>query len=369
MAQESYYDILGVSKESSAEEVKKAYRKLAQEHHPDKHGGDDARFKKINEAYQTLSDPQKRQAYDQFGAQYDQAGGFGGAGGPGGFGGFDFSGFQGGAGDLNDIFEMFFSGGRGGGGGRRDPGKGNDVQVLVELDFKEAVFGTEKTMTLNLPTKCEHCEGSGAEPGSSLKTCETCHGSGQVEEVRQTILGAMRQASVCKTCDGTGKVPEKACSVCKGDGRVRKAREVKVEIPAGIDNGQQIRVAGEGEAGLRAAAAGDLYVQVRVKADRHLHREGSDIFTEAAVDISTAALGGEVEVESLEGKKKLKVAAGTQSGTVIKLSGQGVPHLRGGRRGDQLVTLHVQTPTKLSGKQKKLLEEFAKEGGRKGLFS
>jgi molecular chaperone DnaJ len=179
----------------------------------------------------------------------------------------------------------------------------------------------------------------------------------------------MRQARTCQTCKGSGKVPEKACSVCKGDGRVRKAREVTVSVPAGIDNGQQIRVSGEGEAGLRGSDAGDLYVQVRVKPDRRLQREGTDIFAEAEVDITTAALGGEVEVPSLDGAKTLKVPAGTQSGTVIKLSGQGLPHLRSNKRGDELVTLHVQTPTKLSGKQKKLLEEFAKEGGKRGLFS
>jgi molecular chaperone DnaJ len=364
-----YYEVLGVSKSATADEIKRAYRKQAMEHHPDKHGGDDAKFKELGEAYDTLKDPQKRAGYDQFGHAGAQGNPFGGGGGgqagQGYGGGFDFNG----AGfDFSDILNQFMGGT--GGGASRGPARGRDLEVSVTVEFTEAIFGTEKSVSLTLDDSCEHCHGNGAEPGTKLTTCKTCHGRGQVTRVQQTILGAMQQTSVCPTCSGRGEIPEKACTVCHGSGVMRRMRTIKVKIPAGVDDGATMRLTGSGAAPKGGGTKGDLYVQIRVRSDRRFTRDGRDIHSSVAIPMVAAALGTEVEVETVDGPVTLKIPAGTQSGKVFKLSGRGVPVLGRSSRGDHLVTITAEIPTKLSGKQRELLEQFAAESGghKKGFF-
>jgi molecular chaperone DnaJ len=363
MSKRDYYEVLGVSKDASADEIKKAFRRAAVQHHPDKEGGDETKFKEINEAYEVLKDSEKRQRYDQFGHA-----GVGGAAGGGGGNPFEgFSGFQGqninfDFGDMGDLFGSFFGGGQ----GRNQPRRGRDIETSIDLTFEEAVFGVEKTLKLSIDAPCEHCKGNGAEPGHDLKTCDTCKGSGQVVTVMRTILGNVQQATTCPTCKGSGKVPEKACSVCGGKGVKRKEQSIDLKIPAGIDDGATIRLREYGEA-TQGGSRGDLYVHVRVKAHKKFTREGDLILSHEKVDMVTATLGGEINVETVDGVVTMKVPAGTQSGTDFKLSGHGVKHPRGESRGAHIVTLNVETPTKLSKKQKELLEEF-KKANKKGLF-
>jgi len=356
-----YYDVLGVGKSASADEIKRAYRKKAVEFHPDKQGGDEAKFKEASEAYETLSDPQKRQGYDQFGHAGAQGNPFGGGGGAGGgaqgFGGFDFNaaGF-----DMGDIFGQFMGGF---GGGRPQKPRGQDLELRLTIDFKEAVFGTDKTIKLDLDDLCQTCSGSGAKPGTGLKTCQTCGGQGQVTRVQNTILGQIQQASLCPDCRGRGEVPETPCADCHGTGVQHRSRDVEIKIPAGVDNGATIRLSGQGAATPGATTKGDLYLHIRVKADTKFHREGSNILSQTKISMVEAALGTEVPVETVDGQVKLKIPAGTPSGKVIKLSDRGVPGLRGHRRGDHLVTVEVEIPTKLNARQKELLQEFEAEGG------
>ncbi|MBI5037191.1 MAG: molecular chaperone DnaJ [Candidatus Kerfeldbacteria bacterium] len=358
------YEILGVAKGATQDEIKKAYRKLAHQHHPDKQGGDEAKFKEINGAYQVLSDPERRQRYDQFGSQYEQAAGARGQG----FSWEDFARAAGGAqggqrveydfGDFGDIFgDIFGFGRRGGRGSRRSAGQ--DIQTTLTLTFREAVFGTEEVVELYKQVVCDHCQGNGAEPGAKIETCSTCGGRGQVEQVQQTILGAFRTAAVCSSCQGEGKKASKQCKQCGGDGRVRASEKIKVKIPAGIQEGESIRVSGKGEAGGRGAHPGDLYITMRVEPDPVFERKDDDILSTLEISFSQAALGDKVPVETLDGEVILKIPAGTQSGKVFRLGDKGVPHLRSRGRGDQLVTVQVVTPTKLSRKQKQLLEELA----------
>ncbi len=357
-----YYEILGVNKSASADEIKRAYRKLAMQHHPDKHGGDDTKFKEIGEAYEVLKDQQKRTAYDQFGHAGAQGNPFGGAGGPGagGFGGFNGAeGF-----DFSDILNQFMGGQQ----QSRGPARGRDLEVAIAIDFMEAVTGVEKEISLSLDDICEHCGGNGAEPGTKLKTCPTCNGQGQVRRVQQTILGAIQQVSTCHTCDGRGQVPEKACTVCHGSGVMRRHKAITVKIPAGIDDGATMRLSGKGGAPKGGGPKGDLYVQIRVRADKRFERHGANIHSQATVAMAEAALGTEVPVETVDGSVTLKIPAGTQSGKVFKLSNHGMPDIHGRGRGDHLVIVTVETPTKLSGRQRELLEEFAAEGGKKGFF-
>lgn len=373
MAKRDYYQVLGLSKSAGADEIKRAYRKLALQYHPDRQGGDDSKFKEINEAYEVLKDEQKRSAYDQFGhaAGAANAGGpFGGGGGNPfeGFGaqGFDFSGFGGNAGGFGDIFDMFFQG-AGANTGQSAQVKGNDLEASITLEFKEAIFGAERKIDFTTDARCDRCEGKGAEPGTKVKVCDTCKGDGSVTRVQQTILGAIRQTTVCPTCHGEGEVPETKCAKCRGRGVVKETKEVTVKIPAGIDNGATIRIAGQGAAH-RKGPNGDLYVHVRVKADSKLRRRGQDIESTVAVPMVDAALGGEVPVQTVDGEVNLKVPAGTQSGKIFKLSEKGVPGIGGRKRGDHLVTVAVEIPTKLSAKQKELLEQFSEEGGKKRRF-
>lgn len=360
-----YYEILGVGKTASDDEIKKAYRKKAMKYHPDKGGSkeDEERFKEANESYQILSDAQKRKQYDQFGhnGPYGAGNGPSGNGGNGQYGGFNTGGFNVNMDDLGgfgDIFDTFF----GGGGGRSSRSRrGADIQAEMRITFEEAVFGVEKDFSLLKMNGCDKCKGNGAEPGSGEKKCPTCQGRGQVQTEQHTIFGTFAQAAVCPECHGKGKVPEKKCTKCHGEGRLKEQVTIKVRIPAGIDHGQTIKVSGKGEAGEYGTPAGDLYLIVRVAADNRFLRDGYNIHSETEISFPEAALGTTVEVGTIDGKVKLKVPAGTQSGKVFKLSDRGVPHLNGKNRGDHLVSVIVKTPTKLSHKQKQLLEEFSKE--------
>ena len=357
-AKRDYYEVLGISKSASADEIKKAFRRLAVKFHPDKQGGDEAKFKEINEAYEVLSNTEKRQRYDQFGHA-----GVGGNGGPGGFNGFQGFGQQGqnvnfdfGDLGLGDIFGSFF----GGGGRQQRSRRGQDVALDITLSFEEAVFGVTREVALQLDDICPRCKGNGAEPGAGLKTCPTCAGNGQVNRVMNSIFGQIQQTVTCDTCEGRGKVPEKVCSVCHGRGTQRGRQVVKLKIPAGIDDGATIRLSGRGEAppAGEGGTKGDLYVNVRVKPHKKFTREGDLILSTETVGMVTAALGGQLEVETVDGPLTMKIPAGTQSGTDFKLAGHGVPSLRTGNRSAHIVTVHVETPTKLSKRQKELLEEF-----------
>lgn len=357
-----YYEVLGVKKDASADEIKKAFRRKAVELHPDKQGGDEEKFKEVNEAYEVLKDTSKRQRYDQFG--HAGVGGAAGGGNPfgGGFNGqnvnFDF-------GDLGDIFGSFFGGGPS--QRSRQPNRGNDVETRIELSFEEAVFGTDVNLKLNLEDICSHCKGTTAEPGYELKTCDTCKGSGQVTTATRTIFGNIQQTAVCPTCMGTGKVPEKQCTVCHGKGTEKRTVNVKLKVPAGIDDGATIRLREHGEA-IANGPKGDLYVHVRVKAHKHFTREGDLILSEEHVGMVQAALGTEIDVDTVDGKVRMKVPAGTQSGTDFKLSGHGVPHVNSQVRGPHIVTIIVDTPTKLTKQQKEVLEAFGADGKKRGIF-
>jgi molecular chaperone DnaJ len=364
-----YYEVLGVSKSASADEIKKAFRRKAVELHPDKQGGDEAKFKEVNEAYEVLKDPSKRQRYDQFGhagvggsAASDGGNPFAGFGGQGQNVNFDFGDLG-----LGDIFGSFFGGGS---GGRREQrqARGNDVETSVEISFEQAVFGTEVDLRLNLDDTCSHCKGTTVEPGHQLKTCPECGGSGQVTRVMRTIFGNIQQASLCPTCQGRGKVPEKVCTVCRGKGTERRTQNVELKIPAGIDDGATIRLREHGEA-VANGPKGDLYVHVRVKAHKRFTREGDLILSEEHVSMIEAALGTEIDVETVDGLVRMKVPAGTQSGTDFKLSGHGVPHIKSEVRGAHIVTIIVDIPTKLTKQQKELLEQFdASASKKRGLF-
>lgn len=355
MSKRDYYEVLGVSKSASADELKKAFRQAAVKHHPDKEGGDEAKFKEVNEAYDVLKDAQKRQRYDQFGhagVGGSSGGGYSGGGNPyEGFGGqsFDF-------GDgLGDIFSQFF-----GGGGQRQQAaqRGRDVEVALQLTFEEAVFGIETDIELDIDDVCEHCKGTTAEPGHDMKTCDTCKGAGQQTRVMNTMFGAIQQSVVCPTCNGRGRVPEKICTICHGKGTQRKKQSIKLKVPAGIDDGATIRLTGRGEA-ITDGKKGDLYVHIRVKAHKHFTREGNIVLSEEHVDMVDAALGVEIDVETVDGTVRMKVPAGAQSGTDFKLSGHGVPHMNSDRRGPHIVNIIVDTPTKLSKKQREILEQFS----------
>lgn len=362
MSKRDYYEVLGISKDASADEIKKAFRRKAIELHPDKQGGDEAKFKEANEAYEVLKDQSKRQRYDQFG--HAGVGGNSSASGDpfGGFNGqsmnFDFGDMG-----LGDIFNSFFGGGQRG----SRQARGNDMETRVEISFEDAVFGTEVDLALNIDDICEHCKGTTAEPGHSLKTCDTCKGSGQVVQVMRTMFGNVQQASECPTCHGSGKIPEKVCTVCKGKGTQRKNQKIQLKIPAGIDDGATIRLREHGEA-IANGPKGDLYVNIRVKAHKQFTREGDLILSEEHIDMADAALGVEIEVATVDGSITMKIPAGTQSGTDFKLSSHGVPHLRGETRGPHIVTVIVDTPTKLTKQQKELLEQFKGAPKKRGLF-
>lgn len=356
MAKRDYYEVLGVSKDASKDEIKKAYRKLSKKYHPDinKEEGADEKFKEITEAYEVLSDENKRANYDQFGHNGPQ-GGFGGQG----FGGQDFSGF---GGSFEDIFSTFF----GGGGAQRDPNaprKGDDLQYTMTISFEEAVFGAEKEISIRKEVKCETCDGSGAKPGSKKKTCHYCNGAGHVSVEQNTILGRVRTEKVCPVCNGTGEEIEEPCSTCHGKGTQTKNVKIKVKVPKGVDTDQQIRLAGEGAPGHNGGPQGDLYVVFRVKPSDKFIREGDDIFYNLKISFPQAALGDEVKVPTLDGEVILTVPEGTQDGKQFRMKEKGVKNVHGYGYGDLFVNINVVTPTKLSEKQKSLMREFAELSG------
>lgn len=355
------YGILGVERGASKEEIKKAYRRLSKELHPDRNKGDanaEHRFKEVNEAYEVLSDEKKRALYDQFG----QTGGNGAGPREGPFGGFNFSGFNPeDLGGFGDIFESFF-GGAGGARGKRER-RGRDVEVQVELPFSDTVKGAERSLVLERLRPCEACRGSGAEKESSLVTCRECGGTGQVTRSTQSFFGALRQTMVCSTCGGGGKIHERPCSSCSGEGRTRQRGTVHVNIPAGVADGQTLRIRGEGEAGALGAAAGDLYVVIRVKADARFERDGDDIRTTLKISVTDALLGTEVSIETVHDSVTLKIPAGTQPGQIFRLKGKGMPVLNSSRTGDHYVTVNVEIPTRLSRAEQKLVEEWRKMRG------
>lgn len=356
MTKRDYYEVLGVSKNASDDEIKKAYRRAAVKYHPDKEGGNEEKFKEVSEAYEVLKDNAKRQRYDQFG--HAGVGGSGGGGNPfegfGGFGGqnvhFDF-----GDGGLGDIFGQFFGGQAG--GGNRGPKRGRDVEATLQLTFEEAVFGVEEKIEIEMNDECTHCRGTTVEPGHEMKTCPTCKGAGQVNRVMNTIFGPIQQNTTCDSCDGRGKVPEKVCSVCHGSGVERRKKSINLKVPAGIDDGATIRLREHGEA-IGNGQKGDLYVHIRVKAHKKFTREGDIILSEQHIGMIDAALGCEIDVETVDGNVRMKVPAGTQSGTDFKLSSHGSVHMRSEKRGPHIVSIIVDTPTKMSKKQKDLLEQF-----------
>ena len=361
----NYYDILGVGKSASAEEIKSAFRKKAHEHHPDK-GGNAEKFKELNEAYQVLGNAEKRQRYDQFGSAAFNQGGYGGGSGFSGYGGQGFSGFQNGGMnfDFEDLGDMFGGFGDifGFGGGNQSRSKkssrGRDLEMRVNLDFLEAAFGLEKELSFSKNITCNRCHGNGAEPGAKVDNCSTCHGSGRVTGVQRTILGNIQTQTTCPSCSGEGKIYSQKCSQCGGEGIHNETVKLKVKIPAGINDGESIRLSGQGEAGRKGASSGDLYLRVRVLEHKIFRREGYDIRTEKSISIKQAILGDKIDIDTIHGPVKLKIPEGTQSGTVFKLKEKGVNKLNNRGIGDQYVKVVVNIPSRLSKKQKQLLEDL-----------
>ena len=361
MADRDYYDVLGVGKDASEADIKKAYRKLSKKYHPDINKAPDAeaKFKEVNEAYETLSDSQKRASYDQFGkAGMDGAGGnpFG--------GGYSQGGDYGGFGDFGDIFSQFF-----GGGSRaanpNAPRQGEDLQYRMDLKFEEAIFGKETKITYSRNATCHTCDGSGAKPGTSPVTCPKCQGTGFVEVEQQSPLGRIRSRQACDRCGGKGKIIENPCETCHGTGKERQSHEIKVTVPAGVEDGQQMRLEGQGEAGEIGGPYGDLYIVFRVKPSDKYQRDGTEIYISIPITFPQATLGDEIKVDTVHGPVSLKIPAGTQSGTKFRLRGKGAPHLRSKQMGDETVTVNVTTPKHLNDKQKEALMEFVRAGGDK----
>lgn len=374
MNNEELYNTLGVGKDASQDEIKKAYRKLSKQYHPDlnKDAGAEEQYKKVQEAYETLGDEQKRASYDQYGAAGANGGFGGGAGGFGGQGGF--SGFQGGGGfgGFEDIFSNFF-----GGGAQTNPSaprEGDDLQYRINLKFEEAIFGVEKEIKYNREDICETCGGNGAKPGTEPITCTNCGGSGQINVDRQTPLGMMRSTVTCDVCHGTGKQILEKCPTCQGSGHQKRPHTVKVKVPAGVETGQQMRLQSQGEAGYNGGPFGDLYVRFQVEPSKQFERDGSEIFLEIPINYIQATLGDEIEVPTVHGNVKLKIPAGTQPGQVFRLKGKGAPKLRGSGNGDQQVTVTLEVPKKLSKGEEESLKAYAKasnisvKANKKGLF-
>ena len=355
-----YYEVLGVSKTAGDEEIKKAYRKLAKQYHPDMNPGDkaaEAKFKEVNEAYEVLSDPQKKSRYDQYGfAGVDPnygagQGGYGGYG--GGFGGFDM-------GDFGDIFSSIFGGGFGGSAAqsRNAPRRGEDLERSVQITFEEAAFGCAKDITVSRVEKCDDCGGTGAAKGSSVETCSVCHGTGQVRTTRRTALGTISTTGVCQSCGGKGKTIKQPCQTCRGAGYTRRTRTISVKIPAGIDDDQTVVLRGQGNQGVNGGPAGDLLVTIRVGRHEFFTRDGSNLLCTVPITFTQAALGDEIEVPGLEGTFRYTIPEGVQSGTVFRIKNRGIAQVNSKNRGDYLLTVVVETPRNLNGKQKELLREL-----------
>ena len=357
-----YYEVLGISKGASADEIKKAYRRLAKENHPDLHPGDaaaESRFKEVNEAYEVLSDADKKARYDQFGhAGVDPNFGAGGYG--GGFdGNFDF-------GDLGDIFGSFFGGGFGGSARRANPNapqRGESIRLNLTISFEEAAFGCEKSVTVERMEQCDTCHGSGCAPGTTPEVCDQCHGTGTVQVRRQTPMGVFATSSPCPKCGGKGKVIHQPCSACRGAGTERKRRTIQASIPAGIDNGQTISIRGQGHAGKNGGPSGDLLITITVRPHELFRREGTSVLCSAPITFAQAVLGAELEIPTIDGKVKYDLPEGTQSGTTFRLKGKGIPSINGRGRGDQYVTVYIETPRNLNKEQKAALKKFAEACG------
>lgn len=361
MSKRDFYEVLGLERSASAEEIKKAYRRLAKQYHPDFNKDDSETAKKFNEikeAYDVLSDPQKRDQYDRFGHQA----GFN--GGPDGFGGAGQGGFGFGGG-IDEIFEQFFGGMTGAGGRRRPPGpeQGNHLRYDMDITLEQAFSGEDKVITIPRTEACDECNGSRAKAGTSPETCSTCRGSGQQQFARNTPFGRFMSTQPCTACRGEGSIVREPCPTCSGQGRVVKESKIEIKIPAGIEDGSRLRVSGGGEAGIRGGPPGDLYVVIRVRPHKQFKRKGSDLYMDVPISISQAALGVEMEVPALDGTADLRVPEGTQHGTVFRLKGRGMPHLRGSGKGDLRVNVKVTVPKRLNNRQKELLAELAHLSG------
>lgn len=366
-----YYEVLGIQKGASEDEIKKAYKKMARKYHPDLNRDDpktaEEKFKEVNEAYDVLKDPQKKAQYDQFGhAAFDGTGGGGFGGGFGGFGGFGGGGFGGATEGFGDIFDMFFGGSGGGGRSRQaGPERGSDLRYDLELTFEEAAFGKEVEIEVPRTDECSSCHGTGAAAGTSPETCPECSGTGQQQVVHNTPLGRMVSSRTCSRCAGTGKIIKNKCRDCHGSGHVKSRHKVKAKIPAGVDQGSRVRMSGYGDSGKRGGGPGDLYIYVFIKPHKVFTRQGTDVMVEVPVNFVQAALGDTVQVPTLDGAVDLKIPAGIQSGKVLRMKGKGIPFLRSSGRGDQHVRIKVLTPQNLSGEQKNLLKKFAELSGDK----
>ncbi len=353
-----YYEVLGVDKNASDDEIKKAYRKLAKQYHPDlnKDNPEAAeKFKEAAEAYGVLSDSEKKSRYDQFGHAGVDGNGFGGGGGFGGFDGFD----------MGDIFSSFFGGGFGGSTRRNGPVKGRNIQQAVELTFEEAAFGCKKEITLIRMESCPECSGSGAKKGTSPVTCGQCNGTGQMRSVQHTPFGQFASTTTCSKCNGNGTIITTPCEHCSGSGKIRKTRKLEVNIPQGIDHGQSVSVRGQGEAGSKGGPAGDLLITVYIKKNPVFTREGTTVYVDVPITFVQASLGCEIEIPTIDGSVTQRIPEATQHGTKFRLKGKGIPYLRGNSRGDQIVRVIVEIPRSLSSRQREILEEFAKESNEK----
>ena len=360
-----YYNILGVGKNASKDEIKKAFYKLAHKYHPDKKEGNETKFKEVNEAYQVLSDDTKRTNYDQYGSQFEnmRQGGGGFQGGFGGFNASDFGGFQNGGvefdfGNLNDIFSDFFGGGMGGGG--RGEKRGRDISTEIQISFSESVFGTERKILITKTSTCLVCKGSGAKEGTKMETCKNCNGQGKIREAKRTILGTISTTKVCEACLGSGELPKDACETCKGKGVLRREEEISIVVPAGIRDGEMIRLAGHGE-GVKKGTAGDLYIKVNVTSHPLWRRDGNNLITDLNLKLSDALLGTEYPIETLDGEIKVKIPEGVALGEILRVRGRGVPTGKN-KRGDVLIKLNIKLPTKISRKSRELIEQLKKEG-------
>jgi len=365
-----YYKTLGVEKNASESEIKKAYRKLAQEHHPDTGKGDEKKFKEATEAYEVLSDKQKRAQYDQFGAA-----GVGGGPGGQGFGGFDFNNVNVDfGGNFGDIFDTFFGGGAQRASRKTGPQKGSDIEMVMQISFEEAIFGVSKEIEISRYETCTSCKGNGAEPGTELQTCETCSGTGQQVRLQRTPFGQIQTASICSTCEGAGRIPEKKCKTCSGEGRILKTSIIKAKIPAGIHDQAVIRLASKGEAGHMGGAYGDLFLHISVAPSKEFERINNDTYSTVHIHVLQAIMGDEIKVKTVHGEAALKIPAGTESGTTLKLKEMGVPKVGTSNKGDHHVKIIIDIPKKLSSKEKKLYEELITESGldispqSKGIF-
>ncbi len=367
----NYYEVLGVEKKASKDEIKKAFRKLAHQYHPDKKGGDESKFKEVNEAYSVLSDDQKRAQYDMYGQTFAGGGGQGGnpfGGGANPFEGFDFSQFtQGGFGgqgnvdfDLGDIFGEFFNGSR-----SRKQTRGRDISIDIEINFEDAVFGVERNILLSKVSACNTCHGSGGKPGTEKIECKTCNGKGKIREMKRSIFGSIEMSRVCEVCNGESKVPKEKCQTCDGQGILKKQEEIKIKIPAGLENGEMIRLSGGGE-GVKGGQSGDLYIKVHVRPHKTFQKRGPDLIMNLDIKLSDALLGAEYSINTLDGESKLKIPEGSNTGDILALKGKGIPTSPTGginsRRGDILVTLRVLLPKKLSKSAKEAVSKLKEEG-------